>query len=129
MQDEQLSETLRMDFNRSVPDALSETLALMTDDGVVLKMVGAGHPDTLHTDTAHRFQLAEHGGLGALVLRWTSIKTRQPVGFIDLADVKEQIFDASRLSIQLWPHGEGLPPLHLVARDGGIAFATFSHQS
>jgi CRP-like cAMP-binding protein/Ca2+-binding EF-hand superfamily protein len=101
--------------NEPSSDVLPGTLASMTTIGAVLKMVEAIHPETLHTGAAYRFQLAQHDGLCALVLRWTDTKTREPVGFIDLADVSKQTFDAGQMLIQLWPYHDDLPPLHLVA--------------
>ena len=99
----------------SADDSLSHALAVLSERGAVLKMIGAGASAGMVSDVAYVFQIAKHDGLRALVLRWSHVQTGQPVGFQTLSAVSQLSFDVARMAIRLLPPMQKLRPIHLEA--------------
>ena len=75
-------------------------IAEIYETGVVFKMVGArGSHQGAADDAAFLFQLAPLRS--QLVLRWSDIQTRQPVGYVPLAKIAQLEFDPQRLLAKL----------------------------
>ena len=92
---------------------VSAALVEMYEIGAVFKMLGArGGQQGAAEDAAFLFQLAQLHT--QLVLRWSDLQTRKPVGFVALAKVHEIEFDSAKLLVSMAGAG-GYAPIHLIA--------------